>query len=350
MEAVDNKINKIIKRNLKSFSRKEQRAELFRRNKIFLSQFDLFSKKVGKDFFKVKNIAEEKLSEESQDNKLLNLDYPKVKKKFVPFFFNDEEDITQEFSSSGIDPDKYDLYLDSTYDESDPFTEIFNLELVTFSDPTDKEITIQDRLAVLHGYKDLWKAFCYGWHINPEWDGNFDHLSRFQRPFIEIGYDKSGKSQSISIRINSWTTLEDLRKKWHEVIKIQENIFHKEKESFIFSRNLFWYDLRQSGLTYREIAKIWVKKYPEKIDYFIATKYLKENKEILGDISPIDLLKRIRSNNPRFKDESESFEQFKREYIFGETVFGRKISSPFSDLIRMSIKNFEKKINRLDKF
>ncbi len=350
---MDNKINKIIKINSRSFSRKEQRAELFRWNEIFLSKFNRVLRVVDKDiFFKVKNIPEEKLSEESQDNKLLKLDYPKVKKEheYTSVFINDEENGAEEEPDDGIDHKNYDRYIDSTLDESDPLSFLLNLNLITTSDPTDKEITVRDRLAVLQRNKSLWKAFCISWYIDPEWDGNFDHLSKFQRPFIEIGYDKNDKSRSISIRINSWTTLEDLSKKWHEVTKIQEEIFHKEKESSKFSRDLCWYNLRDLGLKYKEIVEIWAKKYPKEIDCLVATKYIKENKETLGDISPEDLLKRIRSNDPRLKDEIENFELFKREYIFGETVLGRKISSPYAELIRMSIKNFEKRIKRLDKF
>lgn len=350
---MDNKIKKSIKINLKSFNRKEQRAELFRWNKIFSSKFKRVLRVVDKDiFFKVKNIAEEELSEVSQDNKLLKLDYPKVKKEcgYTPVFINDEENGAEEDPDDGIDHENYDRYIDSTLDESDPLSFLLNLNLITTSDPDDKEITVRDRLAVLQRYKSLWKAFCSSWHIDPEWDGNLDHLSRFQRPFIEISYDKNDISRSISIRINSWTTLEDVRKKWHEVNKIQEENFHKEKESFKFSRDLCWYNLRQSGLKYREIVEIWAKNYPKEIDYFVATKYIKEYKETLGDISPEDLLKGIRTNDPQFKDEIENFEMCKREYTLGETELGKKISSPFSDLIRMSIKNFEKKINRLDKF
>lgn len=350
---MDNKINKIIKINLRSFSRKEQRAELFRWNDIFSSKFKRVLRVVDKDiFFKVKNIAEEELSEVSQDNKLLKLDYPKVKKEdeYTQIFLDDEENRAEEDEDYGIDHENYERYIDSTLDDSDPLSFLLNLNLITTSDPADKEITVRDRLAVLQRYKSLWKAFCSSWHIDPEWDGNLDHLSRFQRPFIEISYDKNDISRSIGIRINSWTTLEDVRKKWHEVKKIQENIFHKEKESSKFSRDLCWYNLHRLELSSREIIEIWTKKYPEEIDYLVATKYIKENKDTLGDISPKDLLKRIRSNNPQLKDESESFEQFKREYIFGETVLGTKISSIYAESIRMSIKNFKKRIKRLDKF
>lgn len=350
MEAVDKKINQIIKRKPKPSGRKEQRVELLRRNEIFSNQFDQISRIAGKEFFKVKGFAEEKLSELLQDKKLLKLDYPKVKIKQEPMFSHIDRMFVKGYSPDGITSDNYVLYIDGTLDEKGASSDFLNLNVVFSSDPTDKEITVQNRLEVLNGYKSLWEAFCYRWHIDANWDGNLDHLSRFQIPFIAIGYDENNKTLPIIIRINSWTTQKDVRDNWNKVKSIQEKIFHKEKESSNIYRDLCWYDLHQLGLKYREIAKIWINKNPEEIDHHVATQYIKENKDTLGDISPEDLLVGIRSNDPQFKDEIENFELFKREYTMGESGRGRKISSPFSELIRISIKNLKKKIQRSDKF
>lgn len=344
-----NKINKSIKRNRQPFGRKEQRAELLRRNEIFLRQFKQILGIVGKEFFKVKNISEAKLLEESSNNKLLELNYPKVKKKVEPFFYDEEETGEQGFSSTKIAPDKYDQYIESTIDESDPLSFLLDPNLVTTSDPSDKEITIRDRLAVLHGYKNLWETFCDRWHIDVNWDGKLGHLSRFQRPYIQIAYNENNKIFPIIIRISSWTTQKDLRKNWKGVKGIQEKIFHKEKKSSNFSRDLYWYDLYKKGKTTRDILELWADKCPEDIDKLVAQAFIKNFKnkyKTLIGISISNFLEKLKSDDPDMKDIKEDYKSEKELYVTGGTGLG-KISSRFQDLIKSTIKNFELKINRV---
>ncbi|MCJ7496704.1 MAG: hypothetical protein MUO78_01030, partial [candidate division Zixibacteria bacterium] len=74
------KISDILKRNIKNLDKNVQRAELLARNRMFLKELEGISERLGTQFFSVKDL-DERFQEESEDNILLKLNYPKTKRR-----------------------------------------------------------------------------------------------------------------------------------------------------------------------------------------------------------------------------------------------------------------------------
>lgn len=233
-----------------------------------------------------------------------------------------------------------------------------------------------------------WINFCTRWHISFRWDGQLESLAKFILSSPQIFYYKSNMSQILAelehkgatnahlyelgegtstladllneksiliLRIDAHTTLKDIRKRWHEIQKLQRRLFdYKAEGKSNFGRDLCWYDLNKKyNLKPRKIAKLWIEHCPEDIDILIIKKIKRENEKeiretlkgkavILDDYK--ELLKQIK--NGELKEKFKYIFDDEREfYITGRTNRG-KLTPPYLDTIKQAIKRINIYINQ----
>ncbi len=127
----------------------------------------------------------------------------------------------------------------------------------------------------------VWDLFCFRWRINNRWDGKPNTLKEFQKSRVRLMYQPDKRIMQkgyLSLHIDAWTTLDDIKTIWHEVEKNQKYWFdHKEFKKSNFGRDIWWYDLRhEQRLTYREIASLWMKKHPKDFNTMIVNRLKKD--------------------------------------------------------------------------
>jgi len=300
---MDKEVLKLIEESKKPFHIENQRAELLKRNEMFLKELEGRSKRLGKEFFKIKELSRENLEELSKDNILLKLDYPKVKIMQIDCPVEEAKYANILSAYYGYDSDRYDPISEI---EKDSFFESRDIDtiLVYDEDLDNIRTKIEFKLTVLDGYKEEWKRFCIKWHINNKWNGDLSNLSEYQYP-------------------------------------------HKERKRSNFNRDLCWYDLnKKKGYSPGGIAKLWLNYRPEDIDRLVATKIIKKY-EILKGVSIADFLEEILSDDPEIKEIRDDFEEEKKIYATGQ-VGRAKFTPRFIDVIKKAINRMDKRIKRLN--
>lgn len=305
---MDKEVLKLIEESKKPFHIENQRGELLKRNEMFLKELEGISKRLGKEFFKTKELSREKLGELSNDNILLKLDYPKVKIMEIDCPVEEAElaDFYKEFWGSPKE-----IYDPLSEIERDSFFESRDIDtiLVYDKDLDNIRTKIEFKLTVLDRYKKEWKIFCVKWRIDNKWNGNLSNL------LISIGFD-------------------------------YRSLYKKGKGSN-FNRDLCWYDLnKKKGYSPGGIAKLWLKYRPEDIDKLVAQK-IKRKYKISKGMSISDFLKKIKSDDPRMKEIRDDFEEEKKIYATGQ-VGRAKFTPRFIDVIKKAINRMDKRIKRLD--
>lgn len=336
---MDKKIIKIIENSKQPYDKVCQQAELIRRNPKFIEEFQGISKRFGEKFFIVKNLPSSKISKKSKDNVLIQLDYPKV-------IFEEELEIDLGEREFLLYMGEYEGNL--PYREKDPyFRNYYHLDVVYVKQlPVNLKTQINSEIEVLSQYKEKWEKFCKKWNISPDWNGDEDNLSKFFKSHIDIGVSDENSPLPIYIRCNSWTTLDEIKKKWSEVTEIQESLHKKEKKSPNFGRDIAWYDLYKMEKNPKEIAELWIKHRPDHIanelDIEIVKRVIKRDKSLKG-VDPNGLLEEIRSDDPNIDELKKEFDEEKKMYLTGVSKYGR-FKAPFIDLIKKSIENIKDKI------
>jgi len=222
------------------------------------------------------------------------------------------------------------------------------------------------------------KNFCLRWHIHPTWDGNIDTLSEFIKDSPEIicepvnyllvnGHiyfpDKEivrpeglERINYLYIKVDAWTSLEDIKKIWPRIEEFQRTIFsYKAELKSNFSRDLCWYDLKTThNLSYGKIAKLWIKHFHEDIDLLVIRRFKKVNEEFLkekiqGQTSLMEdyseLLHMVKTG--RLGEEIKSnFDEERKYYITGKTEHA-KVTPRFIDAINKAVKRMQNYINQI---
>jgi hypothetical protein len=213
-----------------------------------------------------------------------------------------------------------------------------------------------------------WSVFCDRWHIDPDWNGEIDSLEKYTGKPVEITIQPKFESSTkvfLLLKVDSWTTLDDIRQVWPKVEKYQKKyLYQKIEKKTTFGRDLCWYDLnKKHGLSYKEIANLWNNKYQEDIDLLIIRRIKKDKivmdqiedakkrddklKELIGRVlDDQEFLKEIKSGklSEKFKYALNDEREF---YLTGKTNRG-KMTPPIDDLIKAAIKRIEKYINKME--
>ncbi len=175
----NDQIRKLIKYREKHFGKREQKAELLKRNESFLREFEGISKRLGKKFFSTGVFGLERIGEFYENNYEYEFDYPNVKiiETDIPVEevyslrvglaagFGKESELPPEW----IQRDRF-------------FKNAYNLDTVFIhgKDPNDINVKNNCKLEVLFGYIEKWIDFCHRWNINHEWRGELDSLHTSQ--------------------------------------------------------------------------------------------------------------------------------------------------------------------------
>jgi len=296
---VESEILKRIEESKRIYTKKEQRAELLKRN-------EQFKKALKTAFVKFKNI------EEIDNN---------CRKIFSRF-------------------ENLEISIDQAHEELTKNTE-----------------TIEQYM-----------KFLRKWHISSNWDGEINSLSKFIKDTPIIIYDAFSACEStihlreqeplpdesefdyLYLKIDAWTSLEDIKKIWPRIQDLQKKIFDfKAEQKTNFGRDLCWYDLKkQHKLSYGQIAKLWINYCPGDIDSIRIKSFKKENEEeiktkLKGKTSVFDdnqnLLNMIKSGKLGNNLKSD-FKEKKEIYVTGKTEYG-KFSPRFLDTIKQGTKRIE---------
>ena len=218
--------------------------------------------------------------------------------------------------------------------------------------------------------RQQWTQFCYRWHIDPDWNGKLDSLSENIASPVEIAIHpepENALKAYISLKIDSWTTLNDIKQVWPIIEKYQKKYLSQKVEMKTnFGRDLCWYDLfKNYNLSHRQIAELWIEKYPndESIDLIIMRRIKKDKiimNEIKGAIEKDDELKELRGvvlEDTEFLTEIKSgrlskkfkkvFDEERDFYISGKTDRG-KLTPPLLNMIKQAIKRIDENINQME--
>lgn len=92
-----------------------------------------------------------------------------------------------------------------------------------------------------------WSYFCRVWHISSYWDAKLDTLEFYIRNPVRIIYHERPDYPTkgyLSLEIDGWTTLDDIRTIWTKIEKYQSKYLQKKVERRSnFGRDLCWHDL-----------------------------------------------------------------------------------------------------------
>jgi hypothetical protein len=196
----------------------------------------------------------------------------------------------------------------------------------------------------------IWSIFCRRWNIMPEWDGELRSLGDYMEPPLEFFWVEGSEeiSPALIMRINEWTTLNDIKGVWGQVEELQNELWRKQEKRTNFARDLLWYDLsRKYGLKYVEIAKLWNEYHPEDIDLLIMRRMKEKIKkeDLQGKaLTDSELLKEIRTGFLADKYRSD-FEAERNDYV-SDGEAGRKVTPPFLDAVKKAIKRMSLQISQ----
>ena len=329
-------IKTLIRFYKKDFDKIIQRSELLKRNKFFLEEYQGFKQRVGKLFFKVKNLDDKETITLKKDNILLKLDYPPV-------------DYRKISHSKNININRYAKLYGDRY-----FKYALNLDIAIYNPPANIEEGILNKQEVLRRYINKWEDFCERWDIKCKWNGDIQNLEKYLREPVEIYRDNDLNILKFSyfIRINQWATIEDVRAKWSKVEKLQKEFWSRGKKEFRtnFGRDLIWHDLaKKYNLQPSQIAGIWIKNFPQDIELLIIRRFKKyiDNDDLGGRVLDDKLLlKEIKEGflSDKYKC---AFDEEKDYYITGRIKRGSKfvtVPKPLIDVIKKAVKRMEKQI------
>jgi len=331
MLTLKKEILKRIEENKKDLDKKSQRAELLIRNEKFQEELNKFINWLPdtNKFFAVKmkypgsQYLRKGILRISKNNILIKLKYTKYKHKYWIKKENKDLNETYNFMTK---------YLQKEYKESKD--EKYKLEL-----------EIDHRVKAYREHFEAWEKFCERWHVKSGWDGKLENLNKFMRNPVEIYYNtmtdrhnfEDASKWAFFLRINAWTTLEDIKDRWGTIERIQRKILGKPEKKANFSRDLCWYDLyKKYNLTPKQIAELWTKKCPEDIDILVIRRIKKIEKEQLSEEDELELLKEIKTD-PNLNELRNEFEEEREAYINGKYP-------PFLEVIKKGIQRMEKQI------
>lgn len=339
---MEKEILKRIEEGKKDYDRKSQYVNLLKRNEMFLTEYNGIMKRLGKEFFQVKKISKRKLEKISEDNILIKLGYPEIN-FFAQSKYNELKSNKERYEIIKIKGKKFihDTFQELNEIEKDPFFTGRDLDLIYEKKTKKIDKIIRYRNEILNKYKDAWNEFCLRWGISPGWSGNLTKLSKHVRSSIELCLDDNDYHFPIMIKIGTWTTFDDIKKKWKEIEGIQKEFYFKLEMSSNFSRDLCWYDLRKNfKLSYGKIAKLWIENFPEDIDLLVLPRIIRKYK-IFENVPYLEVIKEIKSDDLQLNEIKKEFNQEKEYYIKGPY-------SSFKDVIKKSIKRMELKIEKLN--
>lgn len=290
-----------IKACNKSYSKQDQKAELLKRNQVFLSDLKELEKNIRD---KCHGLDIKTITRPGAFRK-----HPKLRKEPIhPFRYFDKE--FRAFCS------RWGLYLD--WDGS-----LDNLSRSLLVSPTLE----------------------------------FDHLAA---PAPEIDYTKATFPRQntfnfLYIRVDAWTNLSDIRELWPKIESLQKKIFDykPEKKADTFGRDLAWYDLHiEFGLTHGQIAKTWVKHCPVGVDLLAIKTFKRKYADALRE--------KLKGRSSALKDHPRLLEMIMKSelgndlraayleekaiYITGQFESGRRFTPRLHDAIKQGINRIEKYI------
>jgi hypothetical protein len=337
----EEEIKKLIENSKKDYDKKTQRAALLKRNKNFLNELGGIKKRLGNEFYKVKDVNVNKIKEITNDNIMLKLDYPKanifiseepleeVDMAYVEYLFYGEFD--------GYNPRA--AIKDDSYFKNSPDLDTV---IVYDEDLNSLQTKITCKFQVLRAYVEKWIEFCAKWQIDSSWGGELSTLSKFQNPLVSISINYRNLGLPIQINIGPWTSWKDIKQRWHEIELIKRTSFSKpKKKSRVFSRDLCWYDLNKKfKLSPGKIGKLWIKHRPEDVDLLVMKKVRRDEKKELSEEKASELLREIKID-PAMNDLKIQFEKEREIYVEGPY-------SPLKDLIKKAIKSMDSKIKEFE--
>lgn len=334
-------IHKLIEKSKKNYDKKTQRAALLKRNKNFLNELEGIKKRLGNEFYKVKDVNVNKIKEFSNDNILLKLDYPKA------------NIIISEEPLEKVDAAYLEYHLYGGFDGYNPraaikddsyFKNFPDLDTVIIYDEDLNSLRtkIICKFQVLRAYVERWIEFCAKWQIGSSWGGELSTLSKFQNPLVSISINYRNLGLPIQINIGPWTSWKDIKQRWHEIELIKRTSFSKpKKKSQVFSRDLCWYDLNKKfKLSPGKISKLWIKHRPKDVDLLVIKRVRREEKNELSEEKASELLREIKID-PAMNDLRIKFEKEREIYVDGTY-------SPLKDLIKKAIKSMDLKIKEFE--
>jgi len=330
-----------IKESKKDYDKKTQRAALLKRNKNFLNELEGIKKRLGNEFYKVKDVYVHKLKETSNDNILLKLDYPKANIIISEKPLEDVDAAYLEYhlyrGFDGYNPRA--AIKDDSYFKNSPDLDTV---IVYDEDLNSLQTKIICKFQVLRAYVEKWIEFCAKWQIDSSWGGELSTLSKFQNPLVSISINYRNLGLPIQINIGTWTSWEDIKQRWHEIELIKRTSFSKpKKKSQVFSRDLCWYDLNKKfKLSPGKIGKLWIKHRPEDVDLLVMKRVRRDEKNELSEEKASELLREIKID-PAMNDLRIKFEKEREEYVEGPY-------SPLKDLIKKAIKSMDLKIKEFE--
>ena len=94
-------------------------------------------------------------------------------------------------------------------------------------------------LKLFKAFQLRWKSFCEKWNIRPNWDGNLKSLKSYLKVPIELYWvkDTGQKDSALLLRINNWTTQEDIKRIWPRIEEYQNRLWKKEEKKARFREN-----------------------------------------------------------------------------------------------------------------
>jgi hypothetical protein len=128
--------------------------------------------------------------------------------------------------------------------------------------------------------------FCEKWGVSRRWNMETGSLSKFIEtkpgllynpiwaglPEFDISevklFPDDQKPDYLYVKIDPWTTLEDMKVIWGRIEELKKAIFgYSDKEKWNFGQALCWYDLhKQEKWGYGKIASVWIQEEAPHID------------------------------------------------------------------------------------
>ncbi len=224
---------------------------------------------------------------------------------------------------------------------------------ITIGNPYDEHIyhpivlEFEHRAFIFDKHLKRWREFCDRWLIKKDWDGTLDTLRANLRNPAEIYFCQDSNASFkekgkwlFFLRINEWTSLNDLKTKWKYVELIKKHILGKMEMRPNIARDLCWYDLKHTyNLSPKKIADIWRNKNPRNID-ILALKRIQSCKNSgLKMENTLELLEEIRSD-PSLAELKEELNEEREAYLGGKYPL-------LIDIIKKAIKRMEKLISQI---
>lgn len=252
-----------LKLRARSFSKKEQKVELLLRNAKFLDERTGIFYRLGRTFFKIRDLTGPWRYNDLAAYPLILLQYPEL------------------VSNSPI------AHIDHYFKDRTCVNSLYRCNWKNLEEEA------KARWEVLLYYRLYWGEFCDRWNISPQWNGNLDTLTQHMRNsvFIIHKYTEISDGRSITISIDRWATKQDFLALWEYIKKLHKPIGKKKSGKDNFSRDICWYELAaKCGLKPSEIARLWKERYPMDLARLTVTDMARE-KEI--DIDVASFLKKL---------------------------------------------------------